>query len=98
MTEIMLKEVLNNSRLSIAGKRLAHLGIKPATSFSQVEPHCFYFCIQVGDGTTSVVLLAGEFLKQAKPYIEEGVHPQVVIGAFRRATLLVCENVFLVLY
>lgn len=34
---------------------------------------------QVGDGTTSVVLLAGEFLKAAKPFVEEGVHPQVHI-------------------
>jgi len=32
---------------------------------------------EVGDGTTSVVLLAGEFLREAKPFIEEGVHPQV---------------------
>lgn len=32
---------------------------------------------EVGDGTTSVVLLAGEFLRECKPYIEEGVHPQV---------------------
>jgi hypothetical protein len=31
---------------------------------------------EVGDGTTSVVLLAGEFLREAKPYIEEGIHPQ----------------------
>ncbi|PNH10465.1 T-complex protein 1 subunit eta [Tetrabaena socialis] len=31
---------------------------------------------EVGDGTTSVVILAGEFLKEAKPYIEEGVHPR----------------------
>ncbi|CAH1959955.1 unnamed protein product [Acanthoscelides obtectus] len=27
---------------------------------------------EVGDGTTSVVLLAGEFLKQLKPFVEEG--------------------------
>ena len=40
---------------------------------------------EVGDGTTSVVLLAGEFLREAKPYIEEGVHPQVIIKAFREA-------------
>lgn len=33
--------------------------------------------LQVGDGTTSVVILAGEFLKEAKPFIEEGVHPRV---------------------
>ena len=29
---------------------------------------------QVGDGTTSVVLTAGELLKQAKQFIEEGMH------------------------
>jgi len=44
---------------------------------------------KVGDGTTSVVLLAGEFLKQCKSFIEEGVHPQVIVKAFRRATSLV---------
>jgi len=43
---------------------------------------------EVGDGTTSVVLLAGEFLREAKPYIEEGVHPQVIIKAFRQASKL----------
>ena len=48
-----------------------------------------YVWLQVGDGTTSVVLLAGEFLKQCKPFIEEGVHPQVIVRAFRRATSLV---------
>jgi T-complex protein 1 subunit eta len=32
---------------------------------------------QVGDGTTSVVILSGEFLKEAKPFVEEGVHPRV---------------------
>merc|ERR1719253_2380070 len=40
---------------------------------------------EVGDGTTSVVLLAGEFLRECKPYIEEGVHPQVIVKAFRTA-------------
>ncbi|KAG8905891.1 T-complex protein 1 subunit zeta [Tulasnella sp. 403] len=33
---------------------------------------------QVGDGTTSVVLLVGELLKQADRYISEGVHPMVI--------------------
>jgi len=43
---------------------------------------------EVGDGTTSVVLLAGEFLREAKPYIEEGIHPQVIIKSFREASKL----------
>lgn len=43
---------------------------------------------EVGDGTTSVVLLAAEFLKNAKPFIEEGVHPQTIIRCFRKASEL----------
>jgi len=44
---------------------------------------------EVGDGTTSVVLLAGEFLKNCKPFIEEGVHPQVIVRALRKCSQLV---------
>nr|CAD7393322.1 unnamed protein product [Timema cristinae] len=48
---------------------------------------------EVGDGTTSVVLFAGEFLKQVKPFIEEGVHPRIIIKAFRKATQLSIEMI-----
>jgi T-complex protein 1 subunit zeta len=37
---------------------------------------------QVGDGTTSVVLLVGELLRQADRYISEGVHPSVIAEGF----------------
>jgi chaperonin GroEL (HSP60 family) len=47
----------------------------------------------VGDGTTSVVLLAGEFLKQIKPFVEEGVHPRIIIRAFRKAMQLTTEKI-----
>ena len=40
---------------------------------------------QVGDGTTSVVLLVGELLKQADSYISEGVHPTVIAEGFELA-------------
>ena len=43
----------------------------------------------MGDGTTSVTLLSSEFLKQVKPFIEEGVHPQIVVKSFRKAAGLV---------
>merc|ERR1719228_3226566 len=48
---------------------------------------------EVGDGTTSVVLLASEFLAQLRPYIEEGVHPQVVIRAMRKGTQMAVEKI-----
>merc|ERR1739848_603822 len=40
---------------------------------------------EVGDGTTSVVILAGEVLSVAKQFIEDKIHPTLVIGAYRRA-------------
>lgn len=48
---------------------------------------------EVGDGTTTVVLLAGEFLKEAKPFIEDGVHPRNIIKAFRQAALMAANHV-----
>lgn len=47
---------------------------------------------EVGDGTTSVVILAGEFLKQCKPFVEEGVHPRIIIRSFRKATKLALDR------
>ncbi|AQZ11374.1 CCT6 (YDR188W) [Zygosaccharomyces parabailii] len=35
-----------------------------------------------GDGTTSVVCLVGELMKQAYRYIQEGVHPRVITDGF----------------
>ena len=35
-----------------------------------------------GDGTTSTVLLIGEFLKQAELYVSEGLHPRVITEGF----------------
>ncbi|XP_063781450.1 T-complex protein 1 subunit eta [Pseudophryne corroboree] len=48
---------------------------------------------EVGDGTTSVTLLAAEFLKQVKPYVEEGLHPQIIIRAFSTATQLAISKI-----
>ncbi|KAM4050832.1 LOW QUALITY PROTEIN: T-complex protein 1 subunit eta [Anomaloglossus baeobatrachus] len=48
---------------------------------------------EVGDGTTSVTLLAAEFMKQVKPYVEEGLHPQVIIRAYRTATQLAVSKI-----
>ncbi|XP_059659738.1 T-complex protein 1 subunit eta isoform X1 [Cornus florida] len=48
---------------------------------------------EVGDGTTTVVILAGEFLKEAKPFIEDGVHPQNLIRSYRTASYLAVEKI-----
>lgn len=38
-----------------------------------------------GDGTTSVVLLVGELLKQADRYITEGLHPRIITDGYEIA-------------
>jgi len=48
---------------------------------------------EVGDGTTSVVLLTAEILKNTKPFIEEGMHPTILIRAIRKATALATKKV-----
>lgn len=48
---------------------------------------------EVGDGTTSVVLLAGEILKQLKSFVEEGVHPQIIMRNVRTAGKLAVQKI-----
>lgn len=48
---------------------------------------------QVGDGTTSVVLTAGELLKQSKQFIEEGMHSQIIIKGYRTALKICLDRI-----
>lgn len=48
---------------------------------------------EVGDGTTSVVLFAGELLKESKQFIEEGMHSQVIIKGYREAMTKCIERI-----
>lgn len=40
---------------------------------------------EVGDGTTSVIVLAGELLSASQEFLEQGLHPTLIISAYRRA-------------
>ncbi|XP_037080103.1 T-complex protein 1 subunit gamma-like [Pollicipes pollicipes] len=40
---------------------------------------------EVGDGTTSVIVLTGEMLAVAEPFLAQQMHPTVIIKAYRRA-------------
>lgn len=48
---------------------------------------------EVGDGTTSVVVLAGELLEQARPFVEDGVNPQIIVSGYRVACDMALEIV-----
>lgn len=41
---------------------------------------------EVGDGTTSVTVLAAELLREAEKLIEQKIHPQTIVAGWRKAT------------
>ncbi|OIW27007.1 T-complex protein 1 [Coniochaeta ligniaria NRRL 30616] len=48
---------------------------------------------EVGDGTTSVVVLAGEILKEVKEHVEQGVSSQIIIKGLRRASAMAVNKI-----
>jgi T-complex protein 1 subunit eta len=47
----------------------------------------------VGDGTTSVVVLAGEILKEVRDSVEQGVSAQTIIKGLRRASAMAVNKI-----
>ena len=58
---------------------VAHPAAKSMIELSRTQDE------EVGDGTTSVIILAGEVLSSALPFIERNIHPITIIAAFKRA-------------
>jgi len=58
---------------------VAHPAAKSMIELSRTQDE------EVGDGTTSVIILAGEMLAQALPQLERNIHPVVIIQAFKKA-------------
>jgi thermosome len=46
---------------------------------------------EVGDGTTSAVILAGELLKRAEKLIDQKIHPTIITEGFRKAAAKALE-------
>ncbi|MEM4021358.1 MAG: thermosome subunit beta [Nitrososphaerota archaeon] len=46
---------------------------------------------EVGDGTTTVVVLAGELLAKAEELIEKEVHPAIIIDGYKKAAMKALE-------
>ena len=50
---------------------------------------------EVGDGTTSVIILAGEILILSEQLIRDNLHPTVIVHGYNRAlqeALKICER------
>merc|ERR1740117_366497 len=49
---------------------------------------------EVGDGTTSVIILSGEMLVVAEPFLERNMHPTQIVGGYNKAlaaAIKICE-------
>ncbi|KAL7068422.1 putative T-complex protein 1, gamma subunit [Cryptosporidium serpentis] len=72
--------VLTNDGNSILREvDVAHPGAKSIIDLSRTIDE------EVGDGTTSVVVLAGEFLACAEPLLQRNIHPTVIISGYLKA-------------
>ena len=47
---------------------------------------------EIGDGTTSVMIFAGELLKEAKQFIEDGMSPQIIINGYWKGLQLAIKK------
>jgi thermosome len=56
-----------------------NVSAKMAVDLSKVQNH------KMGDGTTSIVVFAGELLKRCVELIEQGVHPSIIIKGLNSA-------------
>jgi len=79
--------ISNDGATIMALLEIAHPAAKTLVDISMSQD------AEVGDGTTSVVLLAAEMLKQVKEFVEAGVHPQVLIRYMRQSAKLAVETV-----
>ncbi len=71
--------------------------------------HCYFWCDmntllrtnspKVGDGTTSVIILTGEMLSLAEPFLSRGLHPTQIVNGYTLAletALETCDSLALV--
>ena len=47
----------------------------------------------VGDGTTSVIVIAGELLSKAEELIDDGIAPSIIINGYRKRKSFSCHMV-----
>ncbi|KAJ1334296.1 T-complex protein 1 subunit gamma [Batrachochytrium salamandrivorans] len=69
----------NDGNAILREVEVAHPAAKSMIELSRTQDE------EVGDGTTSVIILAGEILASAMPFIERNIHPTIIIAGFKRA-------------
>lgn len=79
--------ITNDGATIISLLNVVHPAVKTLVDVSQAQDS------EAGDGTTSVVLIAGGFLEEARKFIEDGVHPQLVVAGYKKASQLALEEI-----
>lgn len=81
------KPVISNDGASIMKLLdIVHPAAKTLVDIAQAQD------AEVGDGTTTVVLLAAEILKMSKEFINDGMHSQVIIRGIRKGLKIILEH------
>ncbi|PON60111.1 T-complex protein 1, gamma subunit [Trema orientale] len=71
--------VTNDGNAILRELDLAHPAAKSVIELSRTQ------YVEVGDGTTSVIVLAGEMLHVAEAFIDKNYHPRVICRAYSKA-------------
>ena len=79
---ITLNQVTNDGATILKSLGIDNPAAKVLVDISKVQDD------EVGDGTTSVVVLACELLKEAERLISLKIHPQTIIAGFRKVYFL----------
>jgi T-complex protein 1 subunit gamma len=58
---------------------VAHPAAKSMIELSRTQDE------EVGDGTTSVIILSGELLSVSQPFLDRNMHPRHIVGAYVKA-------------
>lgn len=72
-------EITNDGATILKSIHLDNPAAKILVNISKVQDD------EVGDGTTSVCVLAAELLREAEKLIEKRIHPQTVVEGYRIA-------------
>merc|ERR550532_305134 len=71
--------ISNDGATILAQMKLTHPTAKMMAELSKAQD------VEAGDGTTSVVVIAGALLQAAERLLSKGIHPQMITEAFLQA-------------
>ncbi|KZR99172.1 T-complex protein 1 subunit delta, partial [Daphnia magna] len=77
--------ITNDGATILKQMKLVHPAAKMLVELSKAQD------VEAGDGTTSVVVLAGSFLEAAQKLLEKGIHPTVISESFQKASVKAVE-------